>query len=494
VLQRFRGLGLWSFAVVVTAGVQLGLPLTEAGQTQLGSAVGLFWLVVVAASLCVLTSSFAVARAWLDDSADLGIIGAFFLAVSLLPLVHGITTPGIIYGPNEATDTAVLWAAPLALIAGLPLLLPRKARSRILRRWRLWVATNIGVQIGVAGLLLTFPSSLPLAGMGTGWARVITVVVYFGALLLSLRHLRLYRIGGSPSSFAVAIGYVLVAGGTLVWIGDAPMTAGFWLAHVLDISGVFLGSILGFVAYRRGELASSVLRPLAARDPLDALEIGLEPVVRRFVADLQSKDEITHNHVKRTSELAIRLAEACGYQGDDLRTVGTAALLHDIGKLEIDDAVLNKPGRLSAAEFEHIKTHTVVGERMLLDTETLGHLAPIVRQHHERTDGRGYPDGLRGDEIHPLATIIAVCDAFDAMAHTRQYREGMGIDKAVAILSEHAGSQWDAGVVAAMVSLIESEGVPAAPTVLADVGRAADCACGDVIAELHEMNSDVERV
>jgi len=494
VLHRFRGLGLWSVVVVVTAGAQLGLPLTDAGRTQLGSEIGLFWLVVVAASLCVVTSLFAIARAWLDDTADLGIVGAFFLAVSLLPLVHGITTPGVIYGPNEATSTAVLWAAPMALMAGLPLLLPRSTRSSILRRWRVWVATNIGIQLGLAVLLLTFPSSLPLAGMGTFWARVITVVVYFGALLLSLRHLRLYRIGGSPSSLAVAVGYVLVASGTLVWIGDAPMTAGFWLAHVLDISGVFLGSIMGFVAYRRGQLAISVLRPLAARDPLDALEIGLEPVVRRFVADLQSKDEITHDHVKRTSELAIRLAEACGYRGDDLRTIGTAALLHDVGKLEIDDAVLNKPGRLSEAEFEHIKTHTLLGEQMLLDTETLGHLAPIVRQHHERTDGRGYPDGLRGDEIHPLATIIAVCDAFDAMAHTRQYREGMGIDKAVAILSEHAGSQWDADVVAAMVSLIEAEGVPEAPTVLADVGRSADCACGDIVAELHEMDLDAERV
>ena len=134
-----------------------------------------------------------------------------------------------------------------------------------------------------------------------------------------------------------------------------------------------------------------------------------------------------------------------------LHLLGLGALLHDIGKLHIDDAILHKPGRLEPSEYEAMKRHTVTGEALVRESVVLSDIGPIVRGHHERIDGKGYPDGLVADEIPLAARIVSVCDAYDAMANTRQYRTGMGNDRAVAILQEHAGSQWDAAVVEALI-------------------------------------------
>ncbi|MEL6982996.1 MAG: HD domain-containing phosphohydrolase, partial [Actinomycetota bacterium] len=166
-----------------------------------------------------------------------------------------------------------------------------------------------------------------------------------------------------------------------------------------------------------------------------------------------------------------------------LRTVGLGALLHDIGKLEIDDAVLHKPGKLNAEEFEHIKTHTTEGERLVLGSPGLADLGPTVRHHHERIDGRGYPDGLAGDDIPLTARIVSVCDAYDAMVHTRQYRAGMGDERARAVLIEHRGAQWDPEIVDALLELSDRGAIASTPTVLADLAGQVGHSCTHELPE-----------
>jgi HD-GYP domain-containing protein (c-di-GMP phosphodiesterase class II) len=146
-------------------------------------------------------------------------------------------------------------------------------------------------------------------------------------------------------------------------------------------------------------------------------------------------------------------------------------MLHDVGKIRVPDAILKKPARLTAAEYEVMKRHPLDGEAMLLVEPALVHAARIVRSHHERFDGGGYPDGLVGREIPLASRIIAVCDALDAMTHDRQYRAAMPLNMAFAILREHAGSQWDEQVVEQVMAV-----VPSMPTVGAfdQVGRDDD--------------------
>lgn len=129
-------------------------------------------------------------------------------------------------------------------------------------------------------------------------------------------------------------------------------------------------------------------------------------------------------------------------------------MLHDIGKLAIPDQILGKTGPLTDDEFDIIKTHTMIGEELALGSPAIKDLAPAIRGHHERMDGRGYPDGLAGQQIPLASRIIAACDAFDAMANPRQYRAGLGSHRATEVLCEHAGTQWDPRVVDALIRVV----------------------------------------
>lgn len=471
---REQGIALWALGWIGLIGLQLGSG--RLGDRPIGSITVLFWIVVIAASGCVATSLWLVRRALDDDSAELGLIAAYAHGVSVLPLVHGLTLPGVFYGPNDATTSAVAIALPLAAIAGSPLLITRR-NSLILLHWRRWVIANIVAQTIVAATLLTAPGWLPDTEPGSRSAIALAVTSIAVSVAISARHMRLFAISQRPAVLATSLAFALVASANLVWVNGSDMTIGFWLAHALDIVGVFGMTIIAAVAYRRSRVERDVFRPLTLRDPLDALEFGLDPVVREFVADLERKDPITADHVRRTAEAATVIGVSMGLHPEQVRIVGLGALLHDVGKLRIDVEVLQKPGRLTDTEFEHIRQHTVLGEALVLGSPALADIAPIVRHHHERIDGNGYPDGLLGDDIPMLARIVSVCDAYDAMTHSRQYREGMDADLARGILVEHAGSQWDQHVVDALLTALDRDLVPAAPTVLAPVGALDDCSC-----------------
>jgi HD-GYP domain-containing protein (c-di-GMP phosphodiesterase class II) len=197
---------------------------------------------------------------------------------------------------------------------------------------------------------------------------------------------------------------------------------------------------------------------------------------------LERKDEVTRDHVARTAELAMNVGVDLGLGPDDLHTLGLGALLHDIGKLSIDNSILKKPGGLSDEEFAMMKRHTVLGETLVSSVPTLRLIAPIVRAHHERIDGRGYPDRLAGDQIPLLARIVSVCDSYDAMSNTRQYRTGMEQEKVFSILREHAGSQWDERVVSALIARVKRQ--PATNNALNKVGR-------DVLGRLETSHDEL---
>lgn len=475
------GTAIFAAAWVVLVFAQLLTFFVPNADRSFGSPKLLFTIVVPAALSCVVASVFVLHRAWQDNTAELGILAAYFMAVSMLPLVHGLTAPGVLFGPNEITKASAFWALPVACIAALPLFGPAGLVQPILQRWRVWVVAWIAGQsvLGTAWLVgfEPLPSMWPSKIVPTGLAIGSLVLTY----VLSTRQLRLYRIGQHPGSLAIAVSFAAVASGNLVWLADKPMTPAFWFAHALEIVGVTLGALVALVAYRRGRLDQMLMAPLIARTPLEALPLAFDPIIRRFIADLEHKDEITSRHVARTAELAMKMGEHIGVPDKQLRQLGLGALLHDVGKLEIDDAVLKKAGKLTDEEFEHIKTHTVIGERLVNSSPELANIGQIVRHHHERIDGRGYPDRLSGSEIPKLARIVSVCDAYDAMTHTRQYRTGMNVERTTSILREHAGSQWDAEIVDALLELIKLGGVPDEPTVLGDLSAAIGSSC------IHEL-------
>jgi HD-GYP domain-containing protein (c-di-GMP phosphodiesterase class II) len=151
----------------------------------------------------------------------------------------------------------------------------------------------------------------------------------------------------------------------------------------------------------------------------------------------------------------VLLARKLGCSDKELETIYLSGLLHDIGKIGIDDHVLRKAGKLTQAEYEHIKMHAEIGYRILKDLKQLDQILPVVRHHHEAWDGSGYPFGLAGEEIPFFARIVAVADACDAMSSDRPYRKGMGDDRLDTILREGAGLQWDPRVIEAFFAARE---------------------------------------
>lgn len=178
-------------------------------------------------------------------------------------------------------------------------------------------------------------------------------------------------------------------------------------------------------------------------------------VVRSMVSAVEAKDAYTCGHSERVALYTKRLAQHLGYDEEAAERIYLTGLLHDVGKIGISDATLNKAGKLTDEEFAEIKEHPDHGWSILCELRQLAYVLPGVLHHHERFDGAGYPDGLSGTNIPLDARIMAVADAYDAMTSNRAYREGMPHEKAVAILREGAGTQWDPEIVGAFLLIVE---------------------------------------
>jgi len=176
-----------------------------------------------------------------------------------------------------------------------------------------------------------------------------------------------------------------------------------------------------------------------------------------FVRAVEARDSYTQQHSNRVTEMALKISRVIGCSNEECDILRFAGPLHDIGKIGIPDDILLKPGPLGKAEFERIKAHPVIGAGIIGQLGLWEREQQIVRWHHERYDGNGYPDGLAGEEIPLLARILAVADAFDAMSSNRVYREAMDEAQILASLKNGAGSQFDPAVVEAFLTIYAEE-------------------------------------
>lgn len=189
-------------------------------------------------------------------------------------------------------------------------------------------------------------------------------------------------------------------------------------------------------------------------------EAMMERFFTIFAATLDARDPYTAGHSIRVAEYTVQIAAAAGLPLSEIDLIRKSALLHDIGKIGIRDSVLLKEGKLSDEEFEQIKQHPVIGAKILEQINLPIDLKPIlpgVKYHHERYDGKGYPEGLKGNNIPLFGRMMAIADAYDAMTSDRPYRKGMPIDKALTILEEGKCTQWDPEFVEIFIQIMKSE-------------------------------------
>ena len=201
----------------------------------------------------------------------------------------------------------------------------------------------------------------------------------------------------------------------------------------------------------------SLLRTRRYTDHLDSAE----SVILSLALTIETRDAYTEGHCRRLSEYAVALGRQLALSEADLDALRSGGILHDIGKVGIPDAVLLKRGPLTPDEFEIMKQHTVIGERLCGTVGSLKRVRPIVRHHHERLDGTGYPDGLRGEAIPLLAQIVGVVDVFDALTTDRPYRLAATHEEACSELEEEAARGWrSADLVDRFTALLRAGRIP----------------------------------
>jgi putative nucleotidyltransferase with HDIG domain len=387
-------------------------------------------------------------------------IAALIVAYAVLAAVHFDVGAGHTC-PVELILVAMLFAAPPAYV---PLLV---AAAFLLRR--------------VADVALTHrthPLRVVLA-LPDAWHAVgpAAVLAFAGAPApsLSLWPLLLAALGAQFACDAVA--------GTLrVWIihGDRPALAlrmMVWIAAV-DAALAPIGLLLA-IAMVSQPAAIVCVFPLAAllvvfareRDERIRQALQLSSAYRGtalLMGDvLEADDAYTGGeHTQGVVELALAVGRELGLDAVDLRDLEFGSLLHDIGKLRVSNAIINKPGKLTPAEWDVVRRHPIDGQEMLARVGgAMEAVGDIVRAHHERIDGGGYPDGLTGDEIPLAARIICACDSYSAMTTTRSYRPAMGPADAIVELRQCAGLQFDSSVVEALVGVVARHATAGVPPV-----------------------------
>ncbi|HEU5090591.1 MAG TPA: HD-GYP domain-containing protein, partial [Roseiflexaceae bacterium] len=193
---------------------------------------------------------------------------------------------------------------------------------------------------------------------------------------------------------------------------------------------------------------------VAANNAVQRLNDELFEMLARF---FDARDPYVGGHAATVAKYATLIAGELGMTGDQLKQVRQAAILHDLGKIAISDKILHKDSALTDAEYEIIKTHVTIGAELIEQSEQLRHLAPYIRFHHERWDGRGYPSGLAADQIPLVARILNLCDSVEAMASDRPYHRALTPSEVIAEVKRCAGSQFDPTIADIFVRIAERE-------------------------------------
>ena len=185
-----------------------------------------------------------------------------------------------------------------------------------------------------------------------------------------------------------------------------------------------------------------------------------EAVLYTLARTIEAKDPYTLGHADRVAQYAVQLGRALGVNAKDSETLRKGGMLHDIGKLAIPDGILLKPGRLTPEEFDTMKKHPALGCDICEKLRTVRDALPLIRHHHERLDGTGYPDGLRADNVPPLVRVVTIVDIYDALRSQRSYKEAFSLEKSIKILWEEAEKGWwDKGILATWERLVRSTSI-----------------------------------
>ena len=254
---------------------------------------------------------------------------------------------------------------------------------------------------------------------------------------------RMIKLIQIPIAARICIVAILTASGAVSLLGS-PKWDGYNPRH-FAVFLLFSALLLSYVFYH---FYRDYLQKLAGGKKHVEEMAGLHlRTIEALAMAIEAKDHITHDHLRRVRVYALELGARMGLSPLEMQSLRAAALLHDIGKLAVPEHIISKPGKLTPEEFELMKIHPAVGAQILEQIQFPYPVAPIVLSHHEKWDGTGYPNGLKGEEIPMGARILAAVDALDALASDRQYRSALPLDEAMKMVAAESGRTFDPAVV-----------------------------------------------
>ena len=289
-----------------------------------------------------------------------------------------------------------------------------------------------------------------------GWIAVAGHLLAYQAVRSGLTRLTLFALGRGTTlrqvRRRVLSGTSVAAAGALAGYGLA------WLYTVGELGSLGLVAVAGIAVWLAHRLRTE--RRRLVRDHAASLARIEQGITRGLARTMEARDPGTQSHLRRVQHLCLEIGERLNMTDPERTALASGALLHDIGKLAVPEGILFKPGRLTETEMDRVRAHPTVGAEILQSIPCYRALVPIVRFHHERWDGSGYPDGLKGDRIPLAARILSVVDCYDALTSDRPYRKALSHDEAIAFLQNESGHMFDPVIVETLLEHLGTFEIP----------------------------------
>jgi HD-GYP domain-containing protein (c-di-GMP phosphodiesterase class II) len=397
-------------------------------------------------------------------------LGMAFSVMSTMLIIHALATPGVILPANGLVQIAGALNLPISgtilAASALPVLRrPRRARLLLVVQFAV-----VGALAAAGAAALALSASIPVVPQPSSvLANLIFVAGAIPLVVLAWRAARTYLLSRRVMDLLVTEGVLCLICAQYGLLNFGMMDCGWWAAHLLEVSGIAMVGIPAALDLRHAIGSRPLVGDLRARALVEHEETFLGGRVRAMLVRLGDKDPSTEGHTRRVATLAVAIGERLELPEGRLRELALGGLLHDVGKLSVPNSILNKPGKLTDAEFAEIRRHPGAGRELLTE---LGGFPPLVldlvESHHERLDGRGYPNGVPAGELNLAVRILTVADVYDALTADRVYRAAWPAERALALLEDESDAAFDPNCVAALravVAVDRPEPRPAAPVI-----------------------------
>ncbi|MFD1037844.1 HD-GYP domain-containing protein [Virgibacillus byunsanensis] len=383
-----------------------------------------------------------------------------FISLTEIFALHGLSTPGFILDsshlPGVAAQLSILFAVFWLWLSSLPsdhpmVLYISRFQKLLVPVWTIFL-------VGLGALAMMFPhlaNIIPVDRDPLKW--LITVIVIFLSLNAIFRYMYSYRFTRLPLQLSIIYSTCWLMVSQFIIILGEVWRLSWWLYHFLLLFSMIM-MLIGLIRqYASKSSVTMAVKSLFHTNPVERIEACISPSIKALVVATEAKDEYTAGHNFRVALFAIKIGEELGVTPDHLRALAQGGVVHDVGKIQVPDQILNKPGKLTQEERAIIELHSVAGYEMCKRLGFMKEELDIIRHHHEKWDGSGYPDRIKGEQIPLLARILSVADVYDALTSSRSYRNAWTNEEAMSLIEEGKNSHFDPKCVDAWVRVCERD-------------------------------------